>query len=65
MPALRHHASNILRRHLVRALQMSAQVGHLAGDLATEGAPGQTFVNLAVKRQRADVVVGAATDVAV
>ena len=49
----------------MRALQVSAQVGHLAGHLATDGTPGQAFVHLAVKRQRADVVVGAATDVAV
>ena len=43
---------------------MSAQVGHLAGNLAAQGTPRQAFVHFAVKRQRADVVVDAATDVA-
>ena len=44
---------------------MSAQVRDLTGDLAAQRTSREAFVNLAVQRQRTEMVVDAPTDVAV
>ena len=47
----RDQPMNLMWKHTMNILQMSAQVGDLAGDGAADGARGQSFVDLAVQRQ--------------